>query len=213
MKRSVTPTARALGMQGRQSSGENSADFSHHSIQFRAAVSGRDAPRQVRDRPPAHTHRRPLLRSPLGSAPPPLRPGRAPLPLPGAEAPGPAEWVSACPRARAEARPSPSPLRAPELRWEPPRAERPENARSPELRPAYLLRTYLCSLPAARPCPGELHTRVPTPFQRRTSLSLKQCSLPPSVREQAFLPSDKLWIFHVNLASKLSLQHRHPQKS
>lgn len=62
-------------------------------------------------------------------------------------------------------------------------------------------------LPAARPCPGELHTRVPTPFLRRTSLSLKQCSLPPSVREQAFLPSDKLWIFHVNLASKLSLQH------
>lgn len=82
------------------------------------------------DRPPAHTHRRPRRSSPLGSAPPPPRPGRAPLPLPGAGTPGPAEWVSACPRARAEARPpSPSsPLRAPELRWEPPRAERPESA-------------------------------------------------------------------------------------
>lgn len=155
MKRSATRTAWAPGVQGRQSPGENSADFSHHPSPFRAAVSGRDAPGQVRGLPPAHTHRRPLRRSPLGSEPLPPRPGRAPLPLPGAEAPGPAEWVSACPRARAEARPpSPSPLRAPELRWEPPRAERPESARSPALRPAYLRLTYLC-LPALQPGPAQ----------------------------------------------------------
>lgn len=164
MKRSVTPTARAPGVQGRQSPGENSADLSHHPSQFRAAVSGRDAPRQVRDGPPAHTHRRPLRRSPLGSAPPPPRPGRAPLPLPGAEAPGPAEWVSACPRARAEARPqSLSPLRVPELRWEPPRAERPESARSPEPRPAHLRLTYLCLPPCSWSLPRRPHTRIPTP--------------------------------------------------
>lgn len=90
--------------------------------------------------PPAGPHSPPpapqLSTSPLGSAPPPPRPGRAPLPLPGAGAPGPAEWVSAYPRARAEARPpSPSPLRAPELRWEPPRAERPESAPQPRAAP------------------------------------------------------------------------------
>lgn len=105
---------------------------------------------------PAHTHRRrlaplapPLLsRRPAASPPPPPPPpsslapppksGRAALPLPGARAPGPAEWVSACPCARAprlRLPPSPSPLRAGERRWEPPRAERPEIAPRPPTPP------------------------------------------------------------------------------
>lgn len=186
---------------------ESRGDFSHHPSQFRAAVSGTDAPRQVLDRPPAHTHRRPLRRSPLGPAPPPPRPGRAPLPLPGAEAPGPAEWVSACPRARAEARPpSLSPLRAPELRWEPPRAERPESSQ-PRAAPGLPSSNLpVPPRPACSPVPPRRpHTRVPTPSLHRTSLSLslKQCSLPPSVGEQASLLSDKQRIFQVTLLQNL----------
>lgn len=158
MKRSVTPTARAPGVQGRQSPGETSPTTPVNS-------GPRSPGGMLHDR--CWTARRPTLTAArsaaLHSAPRLRRPGRAALPFRFRE-PRRRDRPSGCRHARAPARRH---GRRRCLRFAPRscdgsrRGPKDLKARSPELRPAYLRLTYLGlpALPAARSHPGG-HTRV-----------------------------------------------------
>lgn len=158
MNRSLTAAARGPGDAGKPESRAELGGFLSPPPSIHPAREGGPRPPGPVLRGSCGTARRPTLTAARAaarhSAPCLRRPGRAALPFRFRE-PARRDRPSGCRHARALALshgpPSPAPLRVPELRWEPPRAERPESARSSELRPAYLHQ----NLPVPpRPCPG-----------------------------------------------------------